>query len=206
MEHKLIQIEVKATPKGVIEGYGSVFGNRDGGGDIVEAGAFAKSLADGPHPKMLFQHDPSRVLGVWKDVVEDGHGLHLKGQIATKTQLGKDVAELATMGAIDGLSIGYRVTEDDWDGATRIIKEAELWEVSVVTFPMNMEARIDAAKAADLSQRDFERRLTQDAGFSRSVARALMSGGLEAVKAMQDAGTGFDELRDLLRARVDQNQ
>lgn len=202
METKLIPLEVKADAEGSIEGYGSIFGNRDLGGDVVAAGAFSESLAAGIKPKMLYQHDPDRVLGVWDDVSQDEKGLKLRGRIATKTQLGRDVSELAAMGAIDGLSIGFRVMEDDWDGPTRIIKNAELWEVSVVTFPMNTEARIDAAKAADMSRREFERMLTQDAGFSRSVARALMGGGLEAVKAMHDAGPGLDELRALLSARV----
>lgn len=202
METKLIPLEIKATADGVIEGYGSIFGNEDLGGDIVEAGAFSASLGAGRKPKMLYQHDADRVLGVWDTVAEDSRGLKLAGRIATRTTLGRDVAELAAMGAIDGLSIGYRTIDCESDGNRRRIKEAELWEVSIVTFPMNTEARIDAAKAADLSRRDFERMLTQDAGFSRSVARALMSGGLEAVKAMHDAGPGLDELRAALTARV----
>lgn len=201
-ETKLIPLEVKATPEGVIEGYGSVYGNSDLGDDVVMAGAFDESLASDRRPKMLYQHDPSQVLGVWEEMTSDERGLRLKGRIATRTQLGRDVAELAAMGAIDGLSIGFNVVEDEWEGRTRYIKKADLWEVSVVTFPMNQEARIDATKAASMQKRDFERVLTQDAGLSRTVARALMSGGLEAVKATQDAGEGFDDLREALTERA----
>jgi len=202
METKLLPIEVKADAEGVIEGYGSIFGNKDLGGDIVAKGAFSESLKSGRKPKMLFQHDPDRVLGVWDEVSEDEKGLRLKGRLARKTALGADVTELAQMGAIDGLSIGYRTTDDEITGGSRVIKAAELWEVSVVTFPMNTEARVDAVKAAEMTRREFEQRLTQDAKFSRSIARALLSGGLDAVKAMQDAGADrLDELRDLLSSR-----
>ncbi len=201
-ETKLVPLEIKATAEGVIEGYGSIYGNVDLGQDVVLAGAFDDSLAAGRMPKMLYQHDPGQVLGVWQDMADDERGLRLKGQIATKTQLGREVAELAAMGAIDGLSIGFRVLDDEWRGDVRYIKKADLWEVSVVTFPMNQEARIDATKAATMNKRDFERVLTQDAGLSRTVARALMSGGLEAVKATQDAGEGFDDLREALTERA----
>ena len=106
------------------------------------------------------------------------------------------------MGALDGLSIGYRVEEDELDGRTRRIKRATLFEVSVVTLPMNEQARIDAVKAAEMSEREFEKRLTQDAGFSRTVARALMSGGIEAVKSKHDAGNDSRELRAFFEACV----
>jgi HK97 family phage prohead protease len=203
METKFIPLEVKASEDGIIEGYGSVFGNRDLGGDIVDAMAFDETIASGKRIKMLWQHDADNVLGVWDEISKDQTGLKVKGRIATRTKLGGDIAELARMGAVDGLSIGFMTKEEDWDGPTRIIKRADLWEVSLVTFPMNPEARISAVKAADMSEREIEWLLTRDAKLSRSVAHALMKGGMGAVKAMRDAGpTGFTELAQLMRSTL----
>lgn len=149
---------------------------------------------------MLWQHDPNQPIGVWDVVEEDEKGLRLEGRLALGTQEGRRVHELMKMGAIDGLSIGYFVVEDHWEGEIRYIKEASLWEVSAVTFPMNEEARIDAVKAADMTVREIEKKLTQDAGFSRTVARALMSGGVEAIKGMQAAADDERELIELFQA------
>lgn len=203
IETKLLPLEVKATPDGVIEGYGSIYGNVDLGGEMVERGAFDETLASGKKIKMLWQHDQRKVIGVWDKVSSDDRGLKMTGRIAVNTTLGKDVAELAAMGAIDGLSIGFKTGRDEVKGGVRHIQKADLWEVSVVTFPMNPEARIDAVKAAGMTERELERVLTQDAGLSRSVARSLMGGGYNAIKAMQDAGDDrLDELRSLLAARI----
>ncbi|WP_347268814.1 HK97 family phage prohead protease [Paracoccus sp. (in: a-proteobacteria)] len=203
METKFLSLDWKADEAGVIEGYGSIFDNVDNGGDVVAPGAFAASLAQGRKVKMLLQHDPHDVIGVWDQVEEDGKGLRVKGRLLMQVRKAADAYELVKAGALDGLSIGYRTTEAsrDRDG-NRVILKAEVWEVSLVTFPMNEMARIDAVKAAGMTERDIERVLTQDAGLSRSVARRLMAGGYNAVKAMQDAGAGADELAALLKARL----
>lgn len=201
MDYKNLCLEVKADENGVIEGYGSVFDVEDLGGDIVAAGAFAGSLQSGRKVKMLFQHDPNAVVGVWDSVAEDGKGLRVKGRILTAIQAGKDAYELVKQGAIDSLSIGYRTLKSMDRNGRRVIQQADVWEVSLVTFPMNEMARIDAVKAASMSRRDMERLLTQDAGLVRSVARQLMAGGYDAIKAMQDAGDGIEELAVLLKAR-----
>jgi hypothetical protein len=202
IEHKFLRLDVKASDDGTIEGYGSVSGNVDRGGDVVIAGAFAESLERMGMPKMLWQHDMREVIGVWDEASEDERGLRLKGRFALSTQKGREAHELVKMGALNGLSIGYSVRDDVMEDGARNIKAADLFEVSVVTIPMNEQARIDAVKAAEMTQRDFEKRLTQDAGFSRTVARALMSGGIEAVKGMQAAADDERELRELLKARV----
>lgn len=190
MEYKLIQVDLKADAGGSISGYGSVFNVEDDGGDIVSPGAFGGSLASGRVVKMLREHNPNNVIGVWDDIAEDETGLRVSGRIATKTQLGAETYELIKMGGLNGLSIGYRVTNADrGQSGVRVIKSAELWEVSVVTFPMNTAARIDAVKSDDLQQytlRDIERLLTRDAGLSRSVAGAVVR-RIEALKSMRDA-------------------
>lgn len=201
MDHKHLNLEWKAGENGQIEGYGSVFDVEDLGGDIIAAGAFADSLKSGRKVKMLFQHNSDAVVGVWDEVSEDGKGLRVKGQILTTVNAGREAYELVKAGALDGLSIGYRTVKSTDRGGKRVIQQADIWEVSLVTFPMNELARIDAVKASDMSRRDFERVLTQDAGLARSVARQLMAGGYDAIKTMQDAGEGIEDLTAALKAR-----
>lgn len=200
-ETKAIALQVKADSEGRIEGYASRFDERDQGGDIVVKGAFSTSLAGGRMPKMLWQHDPSQPIGVWESASEDETGLYVRGRIMETIEKGRDVKAMIEAGAIDGMSIGYRTIKADRgpDGA-RMLQQLDLWEVSMVTFPMLTSAKIDSYKAAEMSRREMEALLTQDAGLSRSVARSLMDGGLSAVKAMQDAGAnGLSELAQYMR-------
>jgi HK97 family phage prohead protease len=132
-----------------IEGYASLFGNIDQGGDAVQPGAFAGSLQAGRKVRMLWQHDPQQPIGVWDDVREDQKGLWVRGRILTEVARGREAAALVAVGAIDGLSIGYRAKRAERDGkGRRLLSEVELWEVSLVTFPMLMQAR-DGAKGSD---------------------------------------------------------
>ena len=201
MERKHLSIEVKTTENGDIEGYGSVFDVLDGGGDIVAAGAFRKSLGS-RRPKMLYQHRADDVIGVWDEASEDGQGLRVKGRLLPSIAKGREALELVKAGALDGLSIGYRVLKSIDRGGRRVIMEADLWEVSLVTFPMNEMARIDAVKAGEMTEREMERLLMQDAGLSRSVARRLMAGGFPAVKAMPGAGGDLGELAQFMRDQI----
>ena len=163
--------------KGMFEGYASVFGNKDLGNDVVVNGAFRKSLrAKGARKiKMLFQHDTKEPIGVYTQIKEDGNGLYVKGQLAMNTQKGREVYELMKMGAIDGLSVGYRVDAKgyhyDERGKKRMLKEVDLMEISAVTFPMNPKARISAVKAEDRSVRDWETFLRDEGGLSRSESK-----------------------------------
>ena len=143
------------TDGATISGYASVFGLGDQGGDIVEAGAYECSLdrlaSEGRRVKMLWQHDPATPIGVWDEVREDARGLFVKGRLLTEVQQGADAAKLIQAGAIDGLSIGYRTKRARKDDAgNRHLLEVELWEVSLVTFPMQSAARV-SSKAEDLS-------------------------------------------------------
>ncbi|PZR00964.1 MAG: HK97 family phage prohead protease [Cereibacter sphaeroides] len=138
----------------VVEGYASLFGRRDQGGDVVRKGAYAASLAalaaSGRRVKMLWQHDPAQPIGVWDEVREDAAGLYVKGRILTEVEKGREAAALLAAGAIDGLSIGYRTLKAEKDGkGQRMLAELELWEVSLVTFPMLPEARVQAKSADD---------------------------------------------------------
>lgn len=144
---------ILVTDGGRVEGYASLFGRRDQGGDVVQAGAYAASLkalaGAGRRVKMLWQHDPAQPIGVWDEVREDATGLYVKGRIVTEVERGREAAALLAAGAIDGLSIGYRTLRAERDGkGQRLLAELELWEVSLVTFPMLPEARV-AAKGDD---------------------------------------------------------
>lgn len=151
LETKFAQLgdAVSLRDGAVIEGYASVFGVADQGGDVVMAGAYGRSLkalsAEGRRVKMLWQHDPAEPIGVWEELREDGRGLYVKGRILTDVARGREAAALISAGAIDGLSIGYRTVTAQKDGkGRRLLQELELWEVSVVTFPMLPVARVDA--------------------------------------------------------------
>jgi hypothetical protein len=137
------------TGEATVEGYASLFGRRDQGGDVVRRGAYAASLAalaaGGRRVKMLWQHDPARPIGVWDEVREDERGLWVKGRILAEVAQGREALALVQAGAIDGLSIGYRTVKAERDGAgARVLSELDLWEVSLVTFPMLAEARVAA--------------------------------------------------------------
>jgi HK97 family phage prohead protease len=138
---------------GTFAGYASLFGLTDLGRDMVMPGAFRASLAKrGPSGvKMLFQHDPNTPIGVWLDIREDGEGLFVKGRLTTDVGRAREVLSLMRAGALDGLSIGFRTVRGKTDAKTgvRQLHEVDLWEISVVTFPMLPEARVVSVKDAD---------------------------------------------------------
>lgn len=177
-------------------GYGAFFGNVDSYGDVIVPGAFADTLAQarksGQWPAMLSQHggfgmsaDDLTPVGVWTDLAEDGKGLKVSGKLAD-TPRGRELYTLLKMEprpAINGMSIGYQAKE--WSARTkpdeprRTLKKIDLFEVSLVTFPANGKARISQVK--DMTERDFERLLTQELGFSRSEARVILNKGFKAL-------------------------
>ncbi|CAM3076235.1 HK97 family phage prohead protease [Paracoccus nototheniae] len=141
----------------VIEGYASLFGLTDQGGDAVRPGAFSASLARlagrGDKVRMLWQHDPARPIGVWDEIREDATGLWVRGRLLPEVAQAREAAALIGAGAIDGLSIGYRVLRAERDAqARRVLVEVELWEVSLVTFPMLPEAKVGRKEAYDLRE------------------------------------------------------
>jgi hypothetical protein len=201
IKHLTRPFKIKAVEDdGTFEGYGSVFNVIDSYRDIVLPGAFTDSLKDheekDTQPALLWQHDSGKPMGVWDEIAEDDHGLIMKGRLALGTQLGKEAHELMKMGAVKGLSIGYRVPKggEEYDEEHNVwnLREIDLWETSVVTFPANPSAQITDVRAAlqdgifpDV--RDFEAFLTRDAGFSRSQARTILNEGYKSL-VKQDAG------------------
>lgn len=207
METKQIALNVKAEGEaGQITGYGSIFGNEDSYGDVIEPGAFKDSLAS-RMPKMLWQHDAWEPIGRWTEAKEDDKGLILKGQITTKTSRGNDAYELIKDGALDGLSIGYRTRDFEYNGDTRYLKQVDLYEVSVVTMPANDKALVTSVKAGEMTERDFER-VCRELGFDRTAAKIIVASGWKGYQDhLRDAGVlgpeddqrEADELKQLLK-------
>ena len=141
---------LQANEAGAFSGYASLFGVVDSGGDVVMAGAFARSLikrgAQGV--KMLWQHQAAEPIGLWTSIVEDARGLKVEGRLDLSVMRAREALSLMRKGAIDGLSIGFRTlraTTEKSSGVRRL-HEIDLWEISIVTFPMLPQARIAAVK------------------------------------------------------------
>lgn len=179
-----------ADDAGTFEGYASIFGNKDQGGDIVERGAFAKAIkARGVKGvKMLADHDPRQRIGVWEEMREDDRGLYVRGRLLVEKSNGKDAWIDLKSGALDGLSIGGRTMSDTIDGRkrARIIKEFDLYEVSLVPFPMNEMARVSSVKSLDVDviramEADFRKQLNLSGAAAVSavaiVKKHLREGG-----------------------------
>lgn len=148
---------------GLVSGYASLFNIADLSNDIVEEGAFTKTLSEPRNykVKLLFQHDPDQPIGQWLKIVEDNKGLYVEGKLTLENARAKDIHALVLSGALEGLSIGFktkRSRKDSKTGARHII-EAELWEISIVTFPMLPAARIDSAKKNHIETRNLDCRM-----------------------------------------------
>lgn len=197
-EVKLTSLSLKdVTFDGIFEGYASLFHREDLGHDVLLPGAFRDSLAKrgAAGIRMLFQHDANQPIGTWTRLHEDARGLFVRGRLATEVAKAREVHSLMRAGAIDGLSIGFRTVKGARDARTgvRRLEKVDLWEISVVTFPMLPDARVASVKAHPFAgrlptEREFERWLTQDAGFTRSEARAVVRDGLKGLKPLRDAG------------------
>lgn len=172
---------------GTFTGYASVFNNVDFGSDVIATGAFAKTLAKRPPAKvkMLWQHDPAQPIGVWESMTEDKRGLLVKGRLLTKQDIpmADQAYALLKAGALDAMSIGFNIPAGGYTynakTGVRTITEADLWEVSLVTFPMNDRARITSVKAVtafqDLALADRGR--TWDGTAAEGRVRSWAGGG-----------------------------
>jgi len=184
-----LPLKIKAVnEKGEFSGYGSVFGNKDSYGDIVVKGAFEKSLAawkeKGAMPAMLWQHNTQEPIGVYTKMEEDATGLYVEGRLLVDDDpLSRRAHAHMKAGSLTGLSIGF--ITDDWEYDSQIdafkINEIDLWEVSLVTFPANEEARVENVKsilgAGDSPAPKQVERVLRDAGFSRQQAKSFIAHG-----------------------------
>lgn len=188
MDYKSLPLNIKSAPgeDGVFEGYASVFGVIDQGMDMVERGAFSKSLGT-RKVKMLWQHNTDQPIGIWQEIREDEHGLFVKGRLIPEVEKAREAMALLKAGALDSMSIGYRTIEANTEGERRIRKltEIDLFEISLVTFPMLEAAKVTDVKSIN-TERDFEKFL-RDAGYSRTEATAITLHGFKALRNQRDA-------------------
>ncbi len=184
VKHMSCALRVKALGgDGVFSGYASVFGELDQQNEIVAAGAFARTLAKWSRqnrtPALLWMHDPTQPIGIWQSVREDGNGLLVEGRLALRTQKGAEAYELLKLGALTGLSIGYRVVKSQVDAKrkARVLTDVDLFEISLVTFPANEAARVSEVKEEPRKQRPKTRGkdddLSEAAERLRRAARML---------------------------------
>lgn len=177
---KFANLELRGiTSDGTFSGYASVFGEVDLGRDVIERGAFHRSIEErgAAGIRMLYQHDPAEPIGAWRTIREDERGLYVEGVLAPGVARSREVHSLMKTGALDGLSIGFRTVRSSKEARSgkaartgvRRILEADLWEISVVTFPMLPSARVSDVKHA----RFFRDRETELVRTMRRAARSL---------------------------------
>ena len=224
MNRQECRLEIKsaqtASPEEgmTFSGYGAVFGNVDSYNDVIDKGAFANTIKSfkesGKWPAMLSQHggwlssaQDMTPVGVWTEMREDDHGLYVEGKLAD-TPRGRELYELMKMTprpAIDGMSIGYFVTDsvdEKKEGEyIRHIKGIDLVELSLVTFPANKEARVSGVKSEELTIRDAERAL-RDAGFSRAEAKRILADGFSSLSLRDADEKDNTEIAELLRRNI----
>lgn len=186
---------------GEFTGFLSVFGNADSYGDVIKRGAFAKTISGDRVIPVLWQHDSCEPIGKFTALAETAKGLKVSGELLVKddAMAARAFAHLKA-GTITGLSIGYRMTKFAVNKTGGYdIEEVELWEGSIVTFPANDKARVDAVKAADRikSIREFEDFLRDEGGFSNKAAKAIASGGFKNQTDPRDEDVG--QLAELFR-------
>jgi HK97 family phage prohead protease len=205
-------LKIKSVSEtGEFSGYGSVFGVEDSYGDVVVRGAFEQSLADheakGRLPALLWQHRIDEPIGVYTKMVEDDDGLYVEGRllIDDDPQAKRAHAHMKA-GSLSGLSIGYTLPsgggEYDKEKDVFVLSEIDLWEVSLVTFPANDDARVQDVKSAlahgEVPAPNKVERLLRDAGFSRRQAKQIMAEGYKAL-APRDAGATLEDVANLTK-------
>ena len=175
------QLKFDSKDNGVFEGYASVFDSTDKVGDTIAPGAFTKSLESGNTIKMFVNHNQHEVpVGDWDSMEQDSHGLKATGRIDLNHKDGLTVYSALKRKAMDGLSIGFTMGDGDFEQKAdgRIIKNMTLMETSIVSFPCEGGARIEAVKAdiaGFVTLKDYENYLREVGGFSKSMAIALVS-------------------------------
>lgn len=174
-EYKAFKFELESADdeSGEFSGYAAVFGNIDSGRDVIERGAFSKTIReDFDRIKILSQHNDCELpIGKPLELREDEKGLYIRGRISD-TQKGRDIRTLLKDGVLNELSIGYDCVNAEYDGEAGIrhLREVKLWEVSIVTWAMNDQAKIQEVKAdagaaaAELKQLTDELRTEAKAG------------------------------------------
>ncbi len=202
-----VPLDLKAVAEdGEFEGYLSTFGNVDRGMDMVMPGAFRRTLKERKLSsiKLLRDHDTRKVIGKWLSMDEDDRGLKVRGKLFAGTvQLATETLALMREGALDAMSIGYRTIKAQWDEeqGVRKLLDLDLWEGSIVTFPMNEMATVDAVKG-DLTITDVERILREGGApgaFAKLVAIHGFEGATKRLGSRREGGEGGKTIAEMIR-------
>ena len=202
-----VPLDLKAVAEdGEFEGYLSTFGNVDRGMDMVMPGAFRRTLKERKLSsiKLLRDHDTRKVIGKWLSMDEDDRGLKVRGKLFAGTvQLATETLALMREGALDAMSIGYRTIKAQWDEeqGVRKLLDLDLWEGSIVTFPMNEMATVDAVKT-DLTITDVERILREGGApgaFAKLVAIHGFEGATKRLGSRREGGEGGKTIAEMIR-------
>lgn len=192
---------------GLFSGYGAVFGNKDSHGDIIQPGAFSKSIeqhkARGSRPKMFWQHDMGKPIGRWLDFEEDEIGLRMEGKLNMNVQQGREAYHLLKDEDIDGLSIGYQTFREEKKGNANHLLELGLVETSVVSLGSNDRALVSAVKqirGEDLPSLPQFEDFLREAGFSKTEAVAIAGNGLSHLLRGEPGSASDDDAREFLAA------
>lgn len=190
----------EVTEEGEYSGYASVYDVVDAYREVVAPGAFEKSLkkwqGKGRFPPVLWQHMSQQPVGVHSLMREDEKGLYVEGKLLVKDiEKAREARALMKAKAVGGQSIGYNVIIDEYNKETQLLtlKEVDLWEVSIVTFPANEAAVIQEVKGRFGEKlptvREFEEFL-RESGFSKAHATALAGQGLGRLLRDADSRNG----------------
>ena len=188
------------------KGYASTFNGNDSYGDTILPGAYMKTLAEHGLPKMFWGHDWDIPIGKWLSAVEDEKGLLVEGEFTVGNSQADAVMAAMKHGTVDGLSIGFRLADGDYerkkDGGRIIKSVAELYEISVVNFPADEDARVSEVRSEELdslnSIRDFEAFLRESGGFSKSVATAIVAKAKKLFEGQRESDAEEKAANDLL--------
>lgn len=197
LEIKDLAFEVKASSDDTFEGYASVFRNKDSHGDIMQKGAFTKTLQESKRVKVLWQHNMNIPIGKPIAMSEDSNGLHVKAKIS-KTEKGKEAIILMKDGVLDEISIGFNTIKDEWDkkNNARLIQEVKLWEFSLVTFASNDKANVTGVKSVAENIANINNWINGElkAGSMLSAKnKSLIENVIDSLKALLDAANGSGE-------------
>lgn len=213
-DQKDFKIEVKEVKDdGTFEGYASVYKNVDLANEVVEPGAFKRTLDHKENTiTLLWQHDTKQPIGI--GVISDSdRGLKINGQLNLDVEKGREAHSLLKQKAIKGLSIGYDVVKDKWDKGVRYLKELKLWEVSVVTFPCNQLASVTSVKSKESKEinsleavKDFnselqvrkkrEEKWEMESAFERAVTKVIEDAELDAGIKVATVSLIFEQYKE----------
>jgi len=184
MQHKLspfdrLSVKFDDSRPGFFSGYASVFGLVDSYGDTIAPGAYSKTLQNRERPIQLRWNHYGGVVGKWLTLREDEKGLYVEGELTPGHSVAQDAYALMKHGAVNGLSIGYRPIEaEQKDDGTRLLKQIDLVEISIVETPADAAALIGDVKSAidgAASLKEIEALLRDVGGFKRNDVKALIS-------------------------------